>query len=355
MTDTNRSGDVLKALGGLLFAAGALTLWIRKGEVNPLVEGEPWGAFGLLILLVIPFLVLYGLALTRDEGADGASPWQTVFLVFAVLIAIPMETQFFDWIGANTEDQWINVLIALGIAVIGALAAAKGARFAMLIVGLALVWAWLNFWDELVDPGPNGYRWLLIIVGVIIVFIGVGAAAAGEDDNPGNELVTAGALALILGFALGLVGSYAGITASAVASAFGGSSGGAPIEQNVFWDVMLLITALGAIVYSVRGGTRGLAYVGGIGLVIFLVSVGVQAANLLDVLKDGERPDRSILWWPLLLLIAGIGALAAGFAGAGGGGGGAAPAAPSPPAAASPPAGGAPPGPPDPPAGGGAA
>jgi hypothetical protein len=52
---------------------------------------------------------------------------------------------------------------------------------------------------------------------------------------------------------------------------------------------------------------RGLAYVGGIGLPAFIVSVGAQITRL----ESGRSGTADIVGWPLALLVVGVAGLAA--------------------------------------------
>src|SRR5829696_1190020 len=82
--------DWLRLLGGVLLAAGAIVLYVRKFEA--------WGEFLKLLVALIPFVVLYGLGWlggVRDRAAadtaagvgdraDGLrrpEGWQIVFLI----------------------------------------------------------------------------------------------------------------------------------------------------------------------------------------------------------------------------------------------------------------------------------
>jgi len=372
MSLDDRSGDLLKALSGLLFAAGCVALWVRKGSLaSELFEGDPWGGLLLTLVLFVPFAILYGLAFSREEVAvasatvdevsatreggaittragetqtlaagEVSAPWQTVFFVTAILLAIPMDFQFWDWIGANTEDGWIQALIFLFIAALAGVAARRGVPYAVLIAAFSLLFVWLSVWDELVDPGANGFRWLLFIFGAIALVAGLGVRAGNERS--GNAVLTVAGIAAVLAFGFGIIAEYSGLQGDVIGAAFGGGiEDDSPIKQNVFWDFMLLATSLALIVGASRAGWRGLGYVGAIGLLGFLLSVGVQLGDVIEEVSKGEEFSAGILGWPLLLLIVGGLGLLAAFAG-GAAGRSVPPAAPAPPAGGAP-AGGAPP------------
>ena len=89
--DASARDDLLRLLGGLLFAVGALALFLRKGSQ------DEWGDFGRLLVLLIPCVLLLGLGFgligsgSRDpraaagtDGDAGARPWRAVVLVLGL-------------------------------------------------------------------------------------------------------------------------------------------------------------------------------------------------------------------------------------------------------------------------------
>ena len=83
----------------------------------------------------------------------------------------------------------------------------------------------------------------------------------------------------------------------------GAASGGGFAEPSLFWDIVLLLGSLALVVFGVFFRVRGPAYVGAIGLTIFIVIVGLDL--------DDSSPSGSLLGWPLVLLILAAAALAA--------------------------------------------
>jgi hypothetical protein len=61
------------------------------------------------------------------------------------------------------------------------------------------------------------------------------------------------------------------------------------------------------IFVAARWHIRGLGYVGGIGLLAFIVSVAAQISRL----EVGQAPTSSIVGWPLALILIGVAGLAA--------------------------------------------
>ena len=77
--------------------------------------------------------------------------------------------------------------------------------------------------------------------------------------------------------------------------------------QHFGWDLYLLVISLALVWVGSRVRVRGLGYVGGVGLLAFLISVGEQVTRL----ESGRAPTSHIVGWPLALLIIGLAGLAA--------------------------------------------
>lgn len=93
-----------RLLGGLLFAVGAVALFLR--------EVDDWADFPLLLVVLVPFMLLYGLGMSEPIPA----PWRSVFLVGGVLLAPFALLQFVELIDGNPESglnlAWVFLLVA---------------------------------------------------------------------------------------------------------------------------------------------------------------------------------------------------------------------------------------------------
>jgi hypothetical protein len=77
--------------------------------------------------------------------------------------------------------------------------------------------------------------------------------------------------------------------------------------QHFGWDLYLLVVSLMLVWIGSRARVRGLGYVGGVGLLAFIVSVGSQITRI----EAGRAPTSAIVGWPLTLIVLGVLGLAA--------------------------------------------
>jgi hypothetical protein len=386
--------DLLRSVGGVLFAVGAVLVLARKSG------NHGWGDFARLLVVLVPAVVLYVLALGGAEGAGGpdgvrdehARPWQSVLMVVAILLVPVVLLEFLAWAGANTG----HVLYGAGVFAVTALFAGYAARrarvsYAALLAGLSLLLTWLLVWEKILGhPSANTDRWLLVAAAVLLFVLA--ARLARVSAIGAGELATAGGIAAVMAGVLGViigsfVGAFSGLSgalskASETSSISSGSvigrasgnirgsirgvssrphishipriphvpvnphiprtspiSGSSRIPrtpsnspilrnprilhsrhlssnpfaihtnglQHFGWDLYLLVVSLALVWVGSRARVRGLGYVGGVGLLAFLLSVGEQVTRL----ESGRAPTSHIVGWPLALLIIGLAGLAA--------------------------------------------
>lgn len=320
--------DTLRLAGAVTFAAGIFVLLIRKGD--------EWADFPVLLVVLVPCVLLYGLgigasSILRDASepsadGDGLPAWRATALVLGIVFVALTLSQLIDTIGGDADKSgWVFVIFLITAAAAAYAAFSQRLRYGALLAGLALIVSWVSLWDALIDPSGTTVRWLFLIVGVLLAAGALRFHAEGRREAP--ELVTAAGIA---GLAAGLTALFSVASAligGALSSAFGGEpdlSGGT--QQRVEWDVFLLILAIALIWYGARAAWRGPAYVGAVALLAFSISAGTDVASLVK----GDEPATGVVGWPLLLLVLGGAALAAGLLGGGGRPASPAPAAPAP-------------------------
>lgn len=291
--------DWLRMLGGLAFAIGAVALFLRKAGG---VDGEAdWAAFPLLLVLLVPCALLYALGVQAERTQASGQPWQAVLLVTAVLLAPSVLFQFLDVVGGSADDSLNQAWIFAATAALAGYAAFRlGASYQALLGSLALVYAWLALGDKVLDsPSIGTFRVLLILAAIALVAGSVLLRARGMPQA--SELVTAAGISAVLA---GLLGAFESV-GELGAGIFGGDMDGD--GQSAFWDAVVLAVSLVLVGYGARVGARGPAYVGAVGVFAFTLLVGLELSGLIE--GDAEH---KLVGWPLLLLLAGAIALAAG-------------------------------------------
>jgi hypothetical protein len=301
--------DMLREIGGLLIGLAAAMIYIRKG---PFLAGNPsqWAAFPIFLVLAIPAAYLYGSILARPRTGE-LRPWQAVHSVFGVIFVALALGQFVEVIG-GTPTASLNVFwIAAATAGCAFYAGARAAvRVQFLLGSIAVIISWTALWDKILSGGVTAhwgvYRGLL---GILAIGLLAGALYVWRNNPGGDEVaasVTAPSGDLGLWKASELVtgaGIAAVIACSLGITALGNlnplSGGTPPIQTSNLWDILLLLVSLGLVAIGSVIGTRGPVYIGGIGLVLFLVIVGF------DLNSTHPNPFK-FGGWPWVLLIAGL-------------------------------------------------
>jgi hypothetical protein len=299
--------DLLRSMGGLLVASGAVALEIRKTT--------SWGVGGRMLVVLVPAVVLYALGLNvlgkRNHGPRGdAEPWQSVMAVIAVVLNSIWLVLFFRWVGVRGSPGTVAGFV-LTSASAGYAAWRANVRFAALLAALDLVVAWLALWNKILGhPSANTNRWLLMIVGAVLVAGAVGLARRRRREA--TELVTAAGVAGVVASSIGAYLGVFALTLNRVLVDVGLRPlfGGLVVRQHFIWDLVLLLIAVALITYGSRARVRGPGYIGTAGLLIFVFSVGFQ----FGAGRTGGPPS-SVVGWPLALLLIGAAALVLGFFG----------------------------------------
>ncbi len=294
-----------------MLTAGAATLFARKSA------GETWGNFALLLVLLVPAALLYGMAISgAGDSADWRpESWRSVLLVAGLLLTPLAFLQFLEVVGADTGHVlWFAAAFGLTALLAGYGVSRARVRYAALLAGLALLVAWMIVWGRLLDPiSGNTFRALLVIAAACLFLISTALRRTGKLGAA--EMATAGGVAAVLAGAMGvLVGGATGISGS-LEPIFTGhpshrltSSG----MQSFGWDLYLLVVSVALIALGARIRSRGMGYVGGLGILTFILSVSVQITRV----EAGKQPTTSLAGWPLALLILGaLGLIAAAMRG----------------------------------------
>jgi hypothetical protein len=296
--------DALRTLGGLLLGLGFFMTFARKSGGL----GEGWGNWGLFITLLIITVFLYGVGLVGRLNTPTVRAWQTVYVVFGILLLPFLLFQFIEAVGGNAASD-LNVFWVLLVTAAAAAFAALVAdvRYGLLLTTIALIVSLSALWDKILSDGLIAhygiYRGLLVIYGLLFLALAFavyrfdplarlrpGRVAASEPERwlRAQDVVTGAALAAVLAGALTFTAFFAqtdSLFAPPVAS------------PSLLWDLELLLASLLAVLWGARFAVRGPTYVGAIGLFIWVVDVGSEVG--VDI------PESTIVGWPLILALVG--------------------------------------------------
>jgi len=297
--------DGLRTLAGLLLGLGFFMAFARKSGGL----GGGWSDWALFITLLIITVFLYALGLVGRLITPTARPWQSVYVVFGILLLPFMLFQFIQAVGGDATAD-LNVFWVLLVTAAAAAFAALVAdvRYSLLLASISLIIGLSALWDKILSNGLfthyGIYRGLLVIYGLLLLAgafavyrfdplarLRPGGTGASEPDRwlRAQDVVTGAAIAAVAAGAITFTAFFAQASVFAVRVA----------SPSLLWDIELLVASLLAVIWGSRVGVRGPTYVGAIGLLIFLIDVGSEVG--VDV------PDSTIVGWPLILALVGAG------------------------------------------------
>jgi hypothetical protein len=277
---------------GPLIAAGAVlvTLGVALEEIR-LHDKLPTGVH--FLILALPAAVIYALAVQpRPEGPPYA--FQSVLLVSGLALIFPALLTLADLLGADLSEaysagafMWTSLLLA-GAALWPA--AARNSSICALIAAVAFSVAVLSFVDWVFDAGSvTTYRWLL--AGLALGYALGSLALRPSVPRHSEQMVNASGLAVL---ALALTG--------VVPAIFGAVS---PFDRVATvlpngWEAIVLAVGCGLIAYGAVDRAPGPAYLGVANLLAFLFAAGLSM-------------EETLLYWPLLILLLGLGVMFTGL------------------------------------------
>jgi hypothetical protein len=289
----------LIAAGAVVLAVGVLLAELRLGDaVGVLVHVLITGATAALIL---------GIGL-QPAGEGGRPPaYQSVLLVTGLLVFEVFLLRLADALGADfgaggdgARDTfvwgnlppgamvWTSLVLA---AMAGWAAVARRSAVSLLIAALAAGLALVAAVAWIFDADSQGpYRFLLLACAIALALGSL--VLRGSEPRHAEQLVNAGGVAILV---IPLLALAAG--ALQLLSLFGGSPGSLLPD---FWELVVFAAGCGLVAYGAVDRVPGAAYLGFANLALFIVVVAVGA-------------DQTLLYWPLLLILLGAGALLAGL------------------------------------------
>jgi hypothetical protein len=278
---------------GPLIASGALLVTVGLA-LEELRLADKLATGWHLVILTLASAAMLALAM-RMRTHGGAPPaFQSVLLVCGLLLAPAALLTLSDVLGAGFDEVPFGALVWTSLIWAGLAlwpAVAKGSAICALIAVVALAVAGLSFVKWVFDADSvTTYRWLLLVLA--LAYVVVSLLLRGPAPRHSQQLVNAAGLAILAIATTGLASGVLSLFAT-----FGGDGG--PLLPNG-WELVVLVAGCGLVAYGAVDRAPGPAYLGVANLVAFIIVVGVNA-------------DDSLLYWPLMLLALGLGAMAVGL------------------------------------------
>jgi hypothetical protein len=278
---------------GDLIAAGAVPLALGVLLVNVRFDVQ-WSNGVLLVVTALACALVLGMGLLAPLEGERPRSYQQVLLLaglllgFLALLRLARVLGAHSPLGAAGSRTWIFAIVALFAAWV---ARARRSAFCALIAALAAVVTMLAFVDWVFSPsGPATTRWLLLALAVTFVLAAL--ARRERERRESVYLIDAAGVAILL---LGVSFAGALLRILTLIGAPGGAPGGG-------WKLVLLAAGVGLVAYAGVDREPGPGYLGTLVLLLFVALAGIPGAG-----------GASLWFWPLVLLVLGGAAIAAGL------------------------------------------
>jgi hypothetical protein len=308
-TATRREHALLRppAHRGPLIAAGAVVLAVGIALEELRLRDAIGVASHFLIVAVAAGAILW-FALQAQATDDGPPAYQSVLLVTGLLLLYGALLRFGDLLGADFGKSepsgarsvaiwaalppgtmlWTSLVLA---AVASWAAWTRRSAISLLIAAIAggiAVLAAVAFVFGTASQGA--YRFLLLALAIGLVLGSL--VLRGEAPSHARQLINAAGLAILVIPLVALVAAIAQLL-----SLFGGA------PDSVlpgFWELVVLAAGCGLIADGAVDRAPGAAYLGLANLLAFIAVVAIGAGQ-------------TLLWWPLILIVLGLGVMIAGL------------------------------------------
>ena len=274
---------------GPLIAAGAVlvTVGVVLEEVR-LDEKLPLGVH--LAILTVSAAVILALGLQARTEGGRPPPYQSALLISGLVLLAPALLTLADVLGADLEAfpagavTWTSLVFA-GVALWPAVA--KGSSICALIAAIALAVTVMAFVNWATDADSvTTYRWLLLALAVGYAVLSL--LLRGPAPRHAEQMVNAAGLAVL---AIAWTGLINGIVGQLLPF---GSPGGELLPNG--WELLVFAAGCGLIAIGAVDRAPGPVYLGVANLASFVVAAGFSV-------------DETLLYWPLLILLLGLGAM----------------------------------------------
>jgi hypothetical protein len=277
---------------GPLIAAGAVlvTLGVALEEIR-LHDKLPIGIHLVILALSAAAMLALGIQAQAEDGDP--PPFQSALLICGLGLLAAALLTLADVLGADFTAfpagavTWTSLLLA-GVALWASVA--NGSAICALIGALALGVAALSFVNWVTGASSvTTYRWLLGLAALGYVLASL--ARRGSAPRHAEQLVNAAGLAVL---AIAFTGVVNGLIGQLVPF---GSGGG--LLPNV-WELVVFAAGCGLVAYGAVDRAFGAIYLGAANLAGFAGSATIFQ-------------HETLLFWPLLILLLGLGAMFTGL------------------------------------------
>jgi hypothetical protein len=277
-----------KPFRGDLIAAGAASLSVGLVLLDARVQDDWPGGVRFAMLLAAAALLLLMAWLAPAEG-----PAPRMYVSALLVAAFPLMAfalvELAILLGAGDELSpgtmtWISLLLAAQYATF---AARRGSAIGTFLAAASAVVCVLAAWSWVFDPGSATPLEWLCVVAILVLTSG---ALALRDHHKAHAVAlidVAGLSALLL----------AGIISLDVVSETIAGEGVSSPSAPWGWKLVLAAVGFGLVAYGAVDRERGPVW------------LGVAVLTAFVLLASGGN----LLWWPLILLLAGMAAIAAGL------------------------------------------
>jgi hypothetical protein len=277
----------LIAAGAVLFTVGIVLEEFRLENELPL-----WLH---LVITAAAAALIYGIGMQATPEGGRPAAYQSVLLVCGLLLLEWSLLSLGDLLTGDDGDIGAGTLVWTSLLLCGAAlypAILRSSAICTMIAGVAAGAAVLAAADWIFDIGSQApYRWILLFLA--IVFVLASLVLRGGNARHAELMVVTGGLAtlaiVVIAAASLLVGSLTPFGEGADESVLPG-----------FWEFIILGAGCGLIAYGAVDRVPGAAWLGVAHLVGFILAASAAA-------------EATLLWWPLILLALGGGAMAVGL------------------------------------------
>jgi hypothetical protein len=290
-----RAGDGSDAAITFGAAALAIAAFVAVARME-----DAWAAFPLLLLVAVPCVILLGLALAPDRFAVApdredllSGRWRAAVLVAGLFLLAASLGQLVRVLGdddpGSASATWISLVVGVAALVWASRFESPGLQLVGMLWLAVAVLAFVDWVND--DATEVAFRNVLLAIGVAFLLV---ARIMRPTRLERSHVVVAAAAGLLIAGAV--IGAYGDV---GIGYFIGIGPVGEPPGEKDGWEMVLLLTSLGALAYTGWQRYRGTVYPAFAGLAVFLA---VTAGG-------------SLAGWPLILLFVGLGCLAWGLFG----------------------------------------